>query len=168
MLQGLARHTAGVLRGSGAASRVRGCYHLLSTVRVIIVNCPPFCNRFIRVLMQRSVRPNVRCQSSSLQPFHLAFPVRDVGEAKEFYGAKLGLQEGRSAKAWVDYSLFGNQIVCHHIKGYNAANTANAGTGMAVWKFLYSACINMHVGCHQGRHTVCDIGSIVYSALHQD
>lgn len=77
--------------------------------------------------MQRFLATSVRCQSSTLQPFHLAFPVRDVSEAKEFYGAKLGLQEGRSAKSWVDYSLFGHQIVCHHIQGYNAANTANAG-----------------------------------------
>lgn len=70
-----------------------------------------------------------------MQPFHLAFPVRDVSEAKDFYGSKLGLQEGRSAKSWVDYSLFGHQIVCHHIQGYNAANTANAGTNTcpALW-----------------------------------
>ena len=78
--------------------------------------------------VQRSVSISVRCQSAALQPFHLAFPVRDVSEAKDFYGSKLGLQEGRSAKSWVDYSLFGHQIVCHHIQGYNAANTANAGT----------------------------------------
>ncbi len=82
---------------------------------------------FVSSLMQRSVSTSVRCQSAALQPFHLAFPVRDVSEAKDFYGAKLGLQEGRSAKSWVDYSLFGHQIVCHHIQGYNAANTANAG-----------------------------------------
>ena len=77
--------------------------------------------------LQRLLSASIRCQSSALQPFHLAFPVRDVAEAKEFYGAKLGLQEGRTAKAWVDYSLFGHQIVCHHIQGYNAANTSNAG-----------------------------------------
>lgn len=40
---------------------------------------------------------------------------------------KLGCPEGRSASAWVDYSLFGHQIVCHEIKGYNATSTANAG-----------------------------------------
>ena len=80
------------------------------------------------LLMQRSVSTSVKCQSAALQPFHLAFPVRDVSEAKDFYGSKLGLQEGRSAKSWVDYSLYGHQIVCHHIQGYNAANTANAGT----------------------------------------
>ena len=40
---------------------------------------------------------------------------------------KLGLAEGRSAKRWVDYSLFGHQIVCHEVQNYNAASTANAG-----------------------------------------
>ena len=40
---------------------------------------------------------------------------------------KLGLTEGRSAKRWVDYSMFGHQIVCHEVQNYNAASTANAG-----------------------------------------
>lgn len=42
---------------------------------------------------------------------------------------KLGCVEGRSAPAWVDYSLFGHQIVCHEIKGYNAASIHNAVDG---------------------------------------
>ena len=37
--------------------------------------------------------------------------------------------EGRSAKAWVDYSLFGHQIVCHEVKGYNANSIHNAVDG---------------------------------------
>ena len=40
---------------------------------------------------------------------------------------KLGCPEGRSATTWVDYSLFGHQIVCHHVKGYSAAASRNAG-----------------------------------------
>uniref|UniRef100_A0A7S0W350 VOC domain-containing protein n=1 Tax=Hemiselmis tepida TaxID=464990 RepID=A0A7S0W350_9CRYP len=48
------------------------------------------------------------------QPFHLAFPVRDIEEAREFYGGTLGLTQGRIAPGkWVDYSLNGHQIVCH-------------------------------------------------------
>mmetsp|Transcript_38190 Transcript_38190/g.68491 ORF Transcript_38190/g.68491 Transcript_38190/m.68491 type:complete len:217 (-) Transcript_38190:136-786(-) len=61
--------------------------------------------------------------------FHLAFPVRDLDEAKAFYGEKLNLLEGRSAATWVDYSLFGHQIVCHEIKGYSASASANAVDG---------------------------------------
>lgn len=43
--------------------------------------------------------------------------------------SKLGCQEGRSAATWVDYSLFGHQIVCHLVEGYNAASSHNAVDG---------------------------------------
>ena len=33
----------------------------------------------------------------SLTPFHIAVQVRDIDEAREFYGHKMGLSEGRSA-----------------------------------------------------------------------
>jgi len=45
--------------------------------------------------------------------FHLAFPVRDLAEARAFYGQFLGCQEGRSAAEWVDFDFFGHQIVAH-------------------------------------------------------
>ena len=45
--------------------------------------------------------------------FHLAFPVRDIAEARAFYGQTLGCQEGRSADEWVDFDFFGHQIVAH-------------------------------------------------------
>ena len=45
--------------------------------------------------------------------FHLAFPVRDLAEARAFYGQLLGCQEGRSADEWVDFDFFGHQIVAH-------------------------------------------------------
>lgn len=41
----------------------------------------------------------------------------------------LGCAEGRSAAGWVDYNLFGHQIVCHQVNGYNASATANAVDG---------------------------------------
>lgn len=50
----------------------------------------------------------------SLRPFHLAVPVRDIAEARQFYGGVLGLPEGRSAESWVDFDLFGHQFVVHH------------------------------------------------------
>ena len=49
----------------------------------------------------------------SLTPFHLAIRVRDIAEAREFYGARLGLPEGRSASEWIDFNLFGHQLVAH-------------------------------------------------------
>jgi extradiol dioxygenase family protein len=48
-----------------------------------------------------------------LTPFHLAVQVRDIDEARDFYGSKMGLAEGRSAKDWIDFNMFGHQFVVH-------------------------------------------------------
>ena len=45
--------------------------------------------------------------------FHLAFPVHDLDVAREFYGGVLECEEGRSADRWIDFDLFGHQIVTH-------------------------------------------------------
>jgi extradiol dioxygenase family protein len=45
--------------------------------------------------------------------FHLAFPVDDLSAARRFYGGVLGCKEGRSSPSWVDFDLFGHQIVAH-------------------------------------------------------
>jgi extradiol dioxygenase family protein len=45
--------------------------------------------------------------------FHLAFPVRDLSEARRFYGELLGCPEGRSSPQWVDFDFYGHQIVAH-------------------------------------------------------
>jgi len=48
-----------------------------------------------------------------LTPFHLAIPVRNLEEARDFYVNVLGCSEGRSADTWADFNLFGHQFVCH-------------------------------------------------------
>ena len=48
-----------------------------------------------------------------LTPFHVAVQVRDIAEARRFYGEVLGCPEGRSDANWVDFNLFGHQFVCH-------------------------------------------------------
>jgi len=48
-----------------------------------------------------------------LTPFHLAIPVRDIHEAREFYGAKMGFPEGRSDPSWIDFNMYGHQLVTH-------------------------------------------------------
>ncbi len=45
--------------------------------------------------------------------FHLAFPVRDLSEARRFYGGLLGCPEGRSSPSWIDFDFHGHQIVAH-------------------------------------------------------
>lgn len=52
-------------------------------------------------------------QSTSIPPFHLAFPVHDLTVARQFYGGLLGCPEGRSSEAWVDFDFYGHQIVAH-------------------------------------------------------
>ena len=51
---------------------------------------------------------------AELSPFHIAFPVDDLAAARAFYGGVLGCPEGRSAESWIDFDLFGHQIVAHH------------------------------------------------------
>jgi uncharacterized protein len=53
----------------------------------------------------------------SLAPFHLAFPVDDLAAARHFYGTVLGCPEGRSSDAWIDFNLYGHQIVAHLAPG---------------------------------------------------
>jgi len=44
-----------------------------------------------------------------LTPFHLAFHVTNLDEARGFYGETLGCEEGRSTQTWVDFDFFGHQ-----------------------------------------------------------
>jgi extradiol dioxygenase family protein len=48
-----------------------------------------------------------------LSPFHIAFPVDDLAAARAFYGTVLGCPEGRSSDHWIDFDLYGHQIVAH-------------------------------------------------------
>ena len=50
---------------------------------------------------------------SGLRPFHLAFPVHDLAAARAFYRDVLGCGEGRSSEHWIDFDLYGHQIVAH-------------------------------------------------------
>jgi len=56
--------------------------------------------------------------------FHLAFPVRDLSEARAFYGELLGCPEGRSSTEWVDFDFFGHQLVAH-LSANEAAHKAH-------------------------------------------
>ena len=51
--------------------------------------------------------------ANPLRPFHLAFPVHDLAAARHFYGEILGCDEGRSDDHWIDFNLYGHQIVTH-------------------------------------------------------
>jgi uncharacterized protein len=49
----------------------------------------------------------------ALRPFHLAFPVTNLANARRFYGELLGCPEGRSDAHWIDFDFFGHQLVAH-------------------------------------------------------
>lgn len=60
---------------------------------------------------------------ADLAPFHIAFPVDDLAAARHFYGTVIGCPEGRSAADWIDFNLYGHQIVAHRVE----RNAAVAG-----------------------------------------
>ncbi len=76
-----------------------------------------------------SSRPSVNNGGRELPPFHLAFPVNDLAAARHFYGTLLACPEGRSSSEWIDFNLFGHQIVTHFIPGYEARRPSNAVDG---------------------------------------
>ncbi len=65
-----------------------------------------------------------------LTPFHLAIHVRDLDEARRFYGEVLGCAEGRSAPSWVDFSFFGHQLSLHLGQPFENAPTGKVGDKM--------------------------------------
>ena len=48
-----------------------------------------------------------------MNPFHLAFKVKDIISTRKFYVEILGCSEGRSTKDWIDFNFFGHQLSAH-------------------------------------------------------
>tara|TARA_B100000945_G_C20225352_1_gene522586 strand:- start:176 stop:589 length:414 start_codon:yes stop_codon:yes gene_type:complete len=48
-----------------------------------------------------------------MRPFHLAFPVDNLEKTREFYTEILGCKEGRSSDRWIDFDMYGHQVVAH-------------------------------------------------------
>lgn len=65
-------------------------------------------------------------------PFHLAFPVTSLAKARDFYGNLLGCPEGRSSSDWVDFDLYGHQIVAHLAPAEAGHHKTSAVDGDAV------------------------------------
>jgi len=62
----------------------------------------------------------------ALFPFHLAFFVHDLDQARAFYSGVLGFAEGRSTEHWVDFDCQGHQLSLH-LKA-NLVPTSGSGT----------------------------------------
>lgn len=61
-----------------------------------------------------------------IQPFHLAIPVHNLKESRQFYSHTLQLEEGRSSEHWVDFDCYGHQLVIHEVKNYKPNNHFNS------------------------------------------
>lgn len=70
--------------------------------------------------------------SPAIQPFHLAFPVHNLSDARKFYGGLLECPEGRSSDEWIDFNLFGHQIVAHLVDPGAAAEPTSLVDGRQV------------------------------------
>ena len=58
-----------------------------------------------------------------MRPFHLAFPVDHLGKTREFYTNVLGCSEGRSSDRWIDFNLYGHQVVAHLVDSLETIQT---------------------------------------------
>jgi catechol 2,3-dioxygenase-like lactoylglutathione lyase family enzyme len=110
---------------------------------------------------------------SDIAPFHLAFPVHDLAATRHFYGEVLGCAEGRSSADWIDFNLFGHQIVAHLVPPAQGAATCitTRWTAMvcrcrtSAWCWpgptsspLRSAARQGRAVCHRAVHPLCRPG----------
>ena len=61
--------------------------------------------------------------------FHLAVPVDDLGAAERFYGVVLGCAPARRDDRWIDWNLFGHQLVTHLVDDHEPPATSNPVDG---------------------------------------
>lgn len=65
--------------------------------------------------------------SSMRSIFHIAYNVRDLTQARRFYGDLLGCTEGRSTETWVDFNFYGHQLSLHLGEPFATARTGHVG-----------------------------------------
>jgi extradiol dioxygenase family protein len=69
---------------------------------------------------------------ANLSPFHLAIPVKNLSESKDFYENVLGCKRGRESDEWADYDFFGHQLVIHVDPDHKAKAHHNEVDGKSV------------------------------------
>lgn len=70
--------------------------------------------------------------NTTIRPFHVAFPVHDLTLAKTFYADLLLCPIGRSCDEWIDFNLYGHQVVAHLSPNECKESMTNAVDGEAV------------------------------------
>ena len=63
--------------------------------------------------------------NKNLRHFHLAFPVSNLERTLKWYTEILGCSIGRQSDKWIDFNLYGHQIVGHLADKFNLSNTNN-------------------------------------------
>lgn len=63
-----------------------------------------------------------------MRPFHLAFPVTNLNTTRSFYVDVLQCNIGRSSDKWIDFDMFGHQVVAHLVDK-NSHPTTNSVDG---------------------------------------
>ena len=71
-------------------------------------------------------------KSTKISPFHLAIPVWNLEECRKFYADILECPQGRSSTHWVDFNLFGHQLVVHYKPKNENQNHCNEVDGKQV------------------------------------
>ena len=56
--------------------------------------------------------------------FHLAIPVTDLEQARDFYAGQLGCATGRESSRWIDFDFFGHQLVTHLVEAADHPSVA--------------------------------------------
>lgn len=79
----------------------------------------------------------------ALQPFHLAFPVKDLAEARAFYEGVLGCTIGRTSERWIDLDFWGNQLTAHLTEGGDSKAPTNHVDGKDVPVKHFGAILDM-------------------------
>lgn len=62
---------------------------------------------------------------SLIRPFHLAFPVTDIQETRKWYQEILGCKIGRESDKWIDFDLFGHQVVAHLVENIEISGSSD-------------------------------------------
>ena len=65
-------------------------------------------------------------------PFHLAFPVNDLEATRKFYVELLGCSTGRESETWIDFNLYGHQVVAHVAPDETGLETFSGVDGKSV------------------------------------
>jgi extradiol dioxygenase family protein len=66
------------------------------------------------------------------KPFHLAIPVDNLERCSHFYSTVLECEAGRSSDHWIDYNMFGHQLVLHLDPHHNPKKHHNKVDGKSV------------------------------------